>query len=243
MKPVSVRQKSCRQCSTAKARCDLQRPCCSRCVSRSSSCEYPVQFQGNITPEKAQTGTSRVQVHNAPANTSSQSLTRSQKNLLLDELFEINDPSLINVANQLDSYKTTFGRGYGSLSGRTDTLMTAASTTDLPGLTNDWMIPLHPQPSHSKTTPLLAKHSMHILLRLFRTWPRMIVKGFQLPPIFHQSVTSSEKPLPQPLSNCFTLARMWDGQCEGSSAIVQETVLRETKTFFTNVSLGMLPAV
>ncbi|KAI0970477.1 hypothetical protein F4678DRAFT_472969 [Xylaria arbuscula] len=36
----SVRQKACRTCIVAKARCDLQRPTCSRCNSRNIPCEY-----------------------------------------------------------------------------------------------------------------------------------------------------------------------------------------------------------
>ncbi|KAH6647593.1 hypothetical protein BKA67DRAFT_577951 [Truncatella angustata] len=36
----SVRQKACKSCTTAKARCDLVRPTCSRCVSRGFTCTY-----------------------------------------------------------------------------------------------------------------------------------------------------------------------------------------------------------
>jgi hypothetical protein len=60
----------------------------------------------------------------------------------------------------------------------------------------------------------------------------MILKGFQLPPIFHHTAVPLEKPLPQLLSNCFTLAKMWDGQVEGSSEMVQETLLKEGEDDF-----------
>src|SRR4051794_428497 len=36
----SVRQKSCRNCTEAKTRCDLSRPSCSRCTLRQNICQY-----------------------------------------------------------------------------------------------------------------------------------------------------------------------------------------------------------
>jgi hypothetical protein len=237
-KAPSVRQKSCRQCSIAKSRCDLQRPSCSRCISRSSPCNYVVQAPGNNISERPKTGHPIAGVCDEPANPKSQTVLTQQQNTQfpLDPFLEINNTVLIDVPPQsLDHCEAICAGGYGSSSCGTDSLTTAVNTPDIPDLTNDWIIPLSTYSSHTDTTPLLAKHSMQVLLRLFRTWPRMVVKGFQLPPIFHQSITSSHKPLPQLLSNCFTLARMWDGQCDGASAMVQETVLKETKTIFSNV--------
>lgn len=44
----SARQKACKNCITAKSRCDLQRPACSRCESRGIPCAYvrPVRTVG-----------------------------------------------------------------------------------------------------------------------------------------------------------------------------------------------------
>jgi hypothetical protein len=39
--PVPPRRKSCEACKTAKRRCDLAFPACSRCISRNSPCVYP----------------------------------------------------------------------------------------------------------------------------------------------------------------------------------------------------------
>lgn len=104
------------------------------------------------------------------------------------------------------------------------------------------------------STPPLAKHSMEVLLRVLKTWPKMLAKEFQPPPLLHSSqmyqiLTSQSQnqriqqadsaspvnPVPQPLANCFTIAKMWAGQCEGASGIVTETVTKEMQSLFEKV--------
>jgi hypothetical protein len=84
------------------------------------------------------------------------------------------------------------------------------------------------------TTPTLVRHSMEYILRVLRTWPRMMAKGVQLPPMIHPTqspaVTKSKW-----LSNCYTIVKMWFGQCPGTSEIVQETVKREMEEVMNTV--------
>jgi hypothetical protein len=56
----SVRQKACRSCIFAKARCDLQRPACSRCDTRDIPCVYarPVRTVGRQEPAPTTTSNS-----------------------------------------------------------------------------------------------------------------------------------------------------------------------------------------
>jgi hypothetical protein len=222
----------------------LQRPRCSRCISKSSLCQYLGQPQQHVTAQKAPNDELLVQHHNAPAGESSQAFPSNDKKAesLPNNLLEIHHPCLVDFSHPgLDPCEGTFGAGSSCGS---DTLATGSTAVNTPefntpefgSLGDEWMLSLLPQSNQLDTTPLLAKHSMQVLLRLFRTWPRMIVKEFQLPPIFHHTAIPSQKPLPQLLSNCFTVAKMWDGQVEGSSGMVQETVLKETKTIFSNVS-------
>lgn len=63
----------------------------------------------------------------------------------------------------------------------------------------------------------------------------MMGKEIQLPPIIHPSQLSGEQKQMQ-LSNCFTLAKMWYGQCPGATDIVQETVKREMQELINTVS-------
>jgi hypothetical protein len=78
---------------------------------------------------------------------------------------------------------------------------------------------------------------MNLILRVLRTWPRMMAKGFQLPPMFHPALNTSED-LPVPLANCFTLTRMWDGQCKDSADIVQATIEQEMNRLLNEVGIA-----
>ena len=182
----------------------MQRPCCSRCTSRSLPCKYHEYPRENTSPKTSPVENPVAVVDNALPNPGSRTLpTGLQSNqLLLNPFFGIDDPALNEVIHQdPDSTGANCEETYGSSTCGSDTLTTAVNTPEISGLNNDWLISLLPQPSHSDTTPPLAKHSMQVLFRFFRTWPRMIVKGFQMPPIFHQSTTPPEMSLPQPLSS------------------------------------------
>jgi hypothetical protein len=90
-------------------------------------------------------------------------------------------------------------------------------------------------PGPSKSTPLLVQHSMETLLKVIKTWPKMLAKGFQVPPMLHFSHTHPEKML-QPMANCVTLSKMWAGQSEGASEIVRQSIIQEMRSLFQRVS-------
>jgi hypothetical protein len=138
-----------------------------------------------------------------------------------------------------------------SLTSLIDPPQSPASTPDITnfGASNDWgTLPYFEQ---LDSTPPLAKHSMEVLLRVMKTWPKILAKEFQPPPLLHTSqmnhiLTSQNprvlqvepaQPVPQPLANCFTLAKMWAGQCEGASGIVTEAVTKEMHSLFDKVRL------
>ena len=86
----------------------------------------------------------------------------------------------------------------------------------------------------SATTPRLVRHSMELILRILRTWPRMLAKDIQLPPIIHATQVS-EQFKTGTIANCITLAKMWHGQCLGAAEIVQDTVKREMQDLINTV--------
>jgi hypothetical protein len=90
----------------------------------------------------------------------------------------------------------------------------------------------HPYPP---TILSLPRHSMDHLFRVLRTWPMMIARGIELPPIFHPSQMLLD-PLPQPLAKCFALVKMWYEQSERSSRLVGDAVRTEMQLIFDTVS-------
>jgi hypothetical protein len=221
-RPASLRQKSCRQCSDSKVKCDLQRPSCSKCVLRRDMCKYLVSHDGNIDTENLPAQQSVDPVADvAQGFTTLDSRTDSLTHMLLNTP----QPSLGNI--------DLTPRSASGMPNTDTSHPTAATTPPIDSISDQWVMSLLPS---IDTTPTLAKHSMEVLLRVIGTWPHMMAKEFQLPPIIHASQVS-RKSRPLPLANCFTLVKMWHGQCHGTSTIVQDTVVKEMKTLFENVRL------
>ncbi len=157
---------------------------------------------------------------------------------LLNSVLGLDDPMTISLPQEIEevvNVASTSGSILGSSECTESTPATAANSRDPRWIGDQWMLSLLPT---TDTTPALTKHSMQTLLRVFRTWPGMVARGFQLPPIFHNSLDPL-KNLPQSLANCFTLVNMWAGQCEGANSIVQDTVLKEMKKLFEVVRITL----
>ncbi|KAH8591457.1 hypothetical protein B0O99DRAFT_269618 [Bisporella sp. PMI_857] len=223
----SIRQKSCRECSTAKTRCDLKRPICTRCALRKTSCNYTTSAEpprsGDVTdcneilPEATQFGATSVEMQHQSADPLPNTIHFNTPNSLSPGISTIFLPAKEALHNPTRSLPRD------AASSGTDPAMSILIGTD----ENNTALSLLPSPA---TTPILVRHSMEFILRMLRTWPRMMAKEIQLPPIIHSSQipeTSRVKEKATPLSNCFTLAKMWHGQCPGARELVQLTVERE----------------
>ncbi|KAH9885512.1 hypothetical protein F4778DRAFT_505289 [Xylariomycetidae sp. FL2044] len=79
-----------------------------------------------------------------------------------------------------------------------------------PSSVEDWLLELAARPVVADP-PALLDHSMRSIFRLFRTWPGMLAKGFQLPPIMHSFQFLPDGTPPRPLANCIMLCKMWVG--------------------------------
>ncbi|KAI1502177.1 hypothetical protein F5X99DRAFT_380164 [Biscogniauxia marginata] len=90
-----------------------------------------------------------------------------------------------------------------------------------------WLLALASQPV-VPDPPELVQHSSQTVFRMFRSWPRMLAKGIQLPPIVH--FLQFREGAPRPLANCITLCKMWAGQAEDSAQIVEDAVRTEVES-------------
>jgi hypothetical protein len=89
----------------------------------------------------------------------------------------------------------------------------------------------------------LANHSMELIFRVLRTWPKMLAEEFQIPPLFHSTQITPNKRLPSPLANCVTLTKMWHGHCEGAEDMVRKIILKELDSIMDKVSSSLLSIV
>ncbi|KAI1118398.1 hypothetical protein F5Y14DRAFT_447271 [Nemania sp. NC0429] len=87
----------------------------------------------------------------------------------------------------------------------------------------------------------VLNHRAQIIFRAFRSWPRMMAKGIQVPPIIHLSQFYYDGgkehgcvlEIPKHIARCITLCKMWVGQAEESGQIVQDAVRGEVESILT----------
>ncbi|OQE04724.1 hypothetical protein PENVUL_c030G01033 [Penicillium vulpinum] len=221
------RRKSCHQCVADKARCNLKRPSCSRCSMRSIPCQYS-SADTTDTPEVENT---EVLINNDAAT-----LSLPQTSLMIQpqELQSIFDPNLFDsFFSGLGPWDSTQHTSLALRSPQPATSLEFLSLNNSSGCEPLELIRAISTPGPRSDSPAetnsiaLANHSMELIFRVLRTWPRMLAEEFQLPPIFHYTQITPNKTLPSPLAKCITLTKMWHGQCEGAEDMVRKTILKE----------------
>lgn len=237
-KNQSRRRKACHQCVTDKTRCSLKRPSCSRCHMRGISCHYTSTRELNPPEnEGSELGTDRnissTPSLNIPHAFQPQPLQSTFDPNLFDSFFSLSDleswspvPPLdlaLSSPQYMDSQGLkNFDHSHGSMSSE------YGQSNPVPFI--------QPQPTPDSSSIALANHSMELIFRVLRTWPRMLAEEFQLPPIFHSTHFVANKFLPRPLATCVTLVKMWHGQCVGAEEVVRNTILKELDLIVDQVS-------
>lgn len=104
------RARSCRSCARQKARCDNRRPACSRCIARSTECDYrantpngagsgprnPRIQHGGDSPPSRRTATPLLVVDSPSVE---HGLAESNHSSLLDTAVAIADPELVDLGD------------------------------------------------------------------------------------------------------------------------------------------------
>lgn len=258
----SLRQKACNKCAASKTRCDLRKPCCTRCLKRGFSCEYVSPSQEAADTPTSHRPSEQFESSGNPSGSVTNDVPKppqpqtSLANLQDETMSSYSgypslDDFLYPPPNPLNTDGCTSGSTLPDISpGNAGVIPTpecsGPGTPDEPLLEQlDGFDAMHGQISlhmHTGATPenALINHSMEFLFRTFRSWPRMMAQGFQLPPLFHHSQTPQQN-VPLPLANCFTLTKMWHGQCEGTSELIRETIQNEMKGLCAKVSCHSSP--
>ncbi|KAI1827027.1 hypothetical protein F4861DRAFT_536502 [Xylaria intraflava] len=97
------------------------------------------------------------------------------------------------------------------------------------------VLPVLPKPARPDSS-WFVNNSTQTLFRTLRSWPRMLAKGIQLPPIIHffqvyedGDDDCGDVGAPKYIGRCITLCKMWVGQSEDSGQIVQSAVRGEVE--------------
>ncbi|KAL4780575.1 hypothetical protein BJX76DRAFT_337562 [Aspergillus varians] len=241
----TTRRKACTKCVTDRTRCNLKRPSCSRCALRQVPCHYPYPTQDSSrspSPEREEPSLSLQpdpsvlpEVPETLVPPESQSL--GDPSSLFDALFS--DPIPWDLTLPVDSNPFFLPQRRDSSA----LVFNSSGQKHSGGLLSPLV---SPNPSVDDTAALV-NHSMELIFRVLRAWPRMLAEEFQYPPLIHHSHHGDGMSLPLPLAKCFTLVKMWHGKCQGAEDMVHKLILKEIdnllSTKFKNLDEASLLAV
>lgn len=234
---MSTRKKSCRKCTEAKARCDLQRPACLRCEKRGFDCQYaapPAASEAvGLSPER------RSNVDGFTAQTQAFESADNGQELSFQQVrteplqagrsdFNLSAPAQSSNDNAVDT------PGNNNLvldfSG-----VRLVATTDSIQIRNRWLESF--LPSFTRRQKFLQPYTVQYLSVILKSYPRQMLRHGGLPSFIHPLQVAGQ--MPQALANCYSLVLMWEGRAAGSESMVTETVQREMKRLLDEVRVRM----
>ena len=258
-KETIPRKKACDQCSTAKVRCDHKRPQCTRCEARSIGCSFAVagdQATTNVDDPAVGIGSSSeileaYQIASEDSTTISSGATPLSNSAsfvasAISSPFPPVNQDGIRSAISSNCMRHDFNH---RAEPETSTWESSAfdfsalnllCTIDATQIRNRWLndfIP--PVNQRQKNYP---PSIIHLISRVLKTYPAMLLRKEGLPPFVHPSQIASSA-TPVPLANCFSLVRLWNGQVSGSEAIVRDTIRREMERLYQEVRSAPLTPI
>lgn len=264
---MTPRQKSCHECSSAKSRCDQQRPRCSRCVERNAQCEYvsgksinhakQVDSQDSNTqlphkPRSDEIGNSFLETLGAEQQTWNAQITS------MDYLppngqgvSDQNAPVASEHSSNHSTPRSTASTGCLSATLSSRTIDTAATSNHSPKDSNypeqtDQLVPDEDFNvirdrwlyPYIEPSPLSYALREQSMFYLCR-----VFRTFPRMMARRERLPPMIHPMQAtqemklPLKNCFSITRMWEGGAEEASSLVQGTIEREMERLFAEVSI------
>lgn len=206
------RKKACGSCTVAKARCDLIRPKCSRCLDREMYCEYSVPAppgpratrQASVIGPGA-TALSYVLVSASTGGPSTGGTASAAS--LIGESFRPSDTentsAIFNKANA--------------------TLLTPLDVSRI----RDRWLDYYFTPTQKQIKPYTAR-TMKLISRTLSSYPTMWLRNqSHTPPFIHAAQWPRQSGGPESLANCLSLLRLCDTAAPGSEQLVRDSVQGE----------------
>ncbi|KAK9312625.1 hypothetical protein V1522DRAFT_234122 [Lipomyces starkeyi] len=237
------RKKACKQCTEAKARCDLEKPHCFRCKGRGLPCLYTspsttitgTALTNDLGRRDANGGRFDLSFICQPANgvDMPSPATSSSRNVV-----SLEQSSTVTATDNQEDIAPSTDHG-PALETRLDfSAVDLRSTTDSSKIRDRWMESF--VPSFSQRPKILQPYTVQFLSCVLRTYPKCMTRPNGLPPIIHPLQVVDQE-MPQPLANCYSLVRMWYGRATGSEEIVTVTVKQEMeRLLYEHQSYGQM---
>lgn len=239
------RKKACRPCTVARARCDLIRPTCSRCVDKQLQCEYFVpaaagarvrrrpeatllaSSAGSTSPSFDPLALTAPEVVLSPTTHNSSLLGTSERTTaVLSCPSDIGDPRPSTSAPSKDT----------ALFDDTDAVLLAP--LDVSRIRDRWLdYYFTPTTKQIKEYPARI---MALMSRTLSTYPAMWIRNqSHTPPFLHPAQCSQQTIMPETLANCLSLLRLCANAVPGSDDLVRDNVQREMSRLVSVIEEGV----
>lgn len=236
--PPVPRKKSCLHCRTAKARCDLSVPSCSRCTDRQLRCHYDAKV-ANASPYPRRTP---VYVGSDTALPSPPELAPASS---VDDITlpQHDDLDWLNADYGFDVDKI-LGLPSGTINTMSTTDADASSTTSLESRNTMADYSLVLPGGHASTETDLT---VSIVLGQIKRYPRMILEDSRLPPFIHSRCATGRREdiepaselrrhLLEPLAICADIVRLFYSKTQASNAFFWRTLRAEQRRLLDDYS-------
>lgn len=220
------RKKSCVQCAKAKARCNLQRPACRRCVATKKQCKYTTPPEPASPPLTASETASRGSLRASVAAASPGGLS----NALIEESVARNQP----ISASPKVHFATPARGGGDGAHLYHANLDLIPLDDAEQIRHRWMRQFlaAPEQPHKNFHP----HTLQYISCVLRVYPKQMAEEDGIPPFIHPMQTTAGG-MAVSLANCYSLVRMWHHRAPMSEDVVAEAIQREMARLECLVSL------
>jgi hypothetical protein len=214
----------------AKSRCDLQRPHCGRCQTRSLECEFQQENGVVILPQPSvkDTAVRDLQQHDQSESCDSahDDFSTSPLAPLFDSVVQAPSLSSCSIATE-HSPKTVLKHWDIVPDDIASELVTSRQRSQI----------ILGTPHGIPSTDTLARHTMFFVIRVLKSWTRMMASAHtsRFPPMIHHLQLTHGLPLP--LSYCYALVKMWYGQENGNRDYVSDLIIKEVKRLLHEVCI------
>lgn len=223
------RKKACQGCTVARARCDLVRPSCSRCLDRHIHCEYsaPAAAGARIRKQSRPSTTSLAITNSDPDSASYSGVVFSPTPSAQPPA-----PALIRQDDNNDA----------AASFTDHTPVTLLAPLDVSDIRDRWL-----DYYFTPTTKQIKEYPARVASLMAKTlasYPAMwICNQAHSPPFIHpaqlQLFDHQEAIMPQPLANCLSLLRLCHNAAPGSQDLVRDSIHREMDRLVASVGDGV----
>ncbi|KAL4949321.1 hypothetical protein BDW69DRAFT_198197 [Aspergillus filifer] len=208
------RKKACKNCTSSKVRCSLDRPTCSRCRSLGKVCEY-------ATPRAGLTQWNPDPL--SPGSVLDLSFDRSLHSNSIPS--DLTNPQVNAFSTPGQSHESGL---YAEQNSELDfTAVDLVPNHEAECIRDRWLRPyITPSLAGEEVPKVYHPFTLQYLGRVLATYPQRMIRDGDVPPIFHHTQVFAGQ-MSSALANCFTIVRMWKSAAPGSGCFVVSTVRRE----------------